>query len=140
MTAIVLGTLVMSASVFVVLRLISGIALGGPTVHSFFEVAGSVLVGVAVYGMLDISYTYRKSRGSTPCMRDSLATRVLSASVFVVLRLISGIALGGPTVHSFFEVAGSVVVGIAVYGTLARLLHCGEVARLNAVHARFSRR
>ena len=60
----------------------------------------------------------------------------MSLTVYVALRLLEHVAVGGPTLHSLVEVVGSVAVGVATYGLIARAFRLPEVARLTRLSGR----
>jgi putative peptidoglycan lipid II flippase len=66
----------------------------------------------------------------------AIATLVMGVAVFVTLRLVGLLGLGGHAVRAFIEVAVSIGIGLAVYIVMARMLRLPEVERLESMLSR----
>jgi hypothetical protein len=69
-----------------------------------------------------------------------LATVGMGVAVYLCLKILDQVTVGGSSLRAFYEAIGSIVIGVAVYGFMAHLLHVPEVARLSAVVRRLAAR
>jgi putative peptidoglycan lipid II flippase len=108
---------------------------------------GALGLGTALAVWVQILLLMRALKRRLPGVLDRNFTKVITASilatagmsicVFVALKILDELPLGGRSIQAFLETGGAIAVGLGTYLALATILHIPEVSRMTGLAQRF---